>query len=135
LYNRFYEPDFDIDTLKLKPAPILGLPGELHHTLRHIGMMSMAGDKINISVSGGVFNAEAMIKSLLAGAQTAQLCSVLYQKGFGEIKSILSGLKEWMLKMNFETIESFRGKLNYHEIPNPEVYERSQFMKYFSDIE
>lgn len=135
LFNRFYEPDFDINAMNMKPSPILSSHHDLQHTLRQIGLLSASSEKIDISASGGIHNAEGMIKSLLAGAQTTQICSVLYQKGFREIETILAGLTDWMRKMNFQTIEDFRGKLSYREIPNPEIYERSQFMKHFSDLE
>jgi dihydroorotate dehydrogenase (fumarate) len=135
MFNRFYEPDIDIDLMELKSPTVLSLPTELLHTLRRVGILSSMCRKIEISASTGIHDAEGMIKCLLAGAQTVQICTVLYQKGFDEIEKILSGLKDWMTKMNFERIEDFLGKLSYREVPNPAAYERSQFMKYFSDID
>ena len=132
LFNRFFEPDIDIYSMNLKAAPVFSSPSDFRHTLRWIGILDASREKIDISASTGIHDAEGFIKSLLAGAQTAQICSVLYQKGMPEIANILSGLKDWMKKYEIENIEDFRGKLSYKNIPNPEVYERSQFMKYFS---
>jgi dihydroorotate dehydrogenase (fumarate) len=73
-----------------------------------------------------------MMKQILAGAKAVQVCSVLYRKGVEQTKIILDELADWMVKKGFNSIEEFRGKMNSRHIPDSSMYERSQFMKYFS---
>lgn len=132
LFNRFYEPDIDIENLKLTSSAVFSSPADIRQSLRWVGIVSDQVEKIDIAASTGVHDGDAMIKQILAGAKAVQVCSVLYQKGEDHIKVILAQLTSWMNKKGFQSIEDFRGKLNYRHIPDPSVYERSQFIKYFS---
>ena len=134
LFNRFYSPDFDIESLEIKPSYIFSNPSDLSLSLRWVAMLS---DHINcdIAASTGVHDGRALIKQLLAGAKAVQLASVLYKKGFKEIGSMLETLENWMERKNFNTIDEFRGKLSVKNAENPAAYERVQFMKHFSGIE
>jgi len=80
-----------------------------------------------------VHNWEDVIKGILAGAGGIQLCSVLYEQGPEVIGEILTLMEEWMQQNNYERLEAFKGKLNYANISSPYLYERVQFMKYFSN--
>jgi len=134
LFNRFYSPDFDIESLEVKPSYIFSTPSDLSLSLRWVAMLS---DHVNcdIAASTGVHNGEALIKQLLAGARVVQVASVLYKNGFKEIGSMLEELETWMERKNFQSIESFRGKLSVKKADNPAAFERVQFMKHFSGIE
>jgi len=134
LFNRFFEPDIDIDDLKLTSAEIFSSSSDMHSNLRWVAMISAKTD-IPISASTGIHTGEDAVKMLLAGATTVQLCSVIYKNGNKTIAEILDFIDSWMKKKNFKNIEQFRGKMNYESIKNPSAYERSQFMKYFSSIE
>jgi dihydroorotate dehydrogenase (fumarate) len=79
-----------------------------------------------------VHDATGLIKQLLAGAQVVQVCSTIYKNGPEYVGNILRELEEWMDEKNFEDLKSFRGKMSYKNIQDPEIYERSQFMKFFS---
>ncbi len=132
LFNRFYEPDIDIDNLKIRHAEVFSSPSEIRQTLRWVGILSNSVKHVDIAASTGVHDGESIIKMLLAGASAVQVCSVLYKKGFGYIPDMLSSLEGWMDDKGFKNIADFRAKLNYGNIPDPSLYERSQFMKYFS---
>jgi len=134
LFNRFFSPDIDINNFEIKSSNVFSTPSELAQSLRWVAMLS---DKVDceISSSTGVHNGEAAIKQLLAGAQTVQIASVLYKKGFKEIPAILNTISEWMDIKNFSTLEEFRGKMSVKKSENPAAWERVQFMKYFSGIE
>ncbi len=132
MFNRFYEPDIDLDKLELTSSEILSSPVEIRHTLRWVGLVSSEVPDIDIAASTGIHDGNAVIKQLLAGAKVAQLCSTLYANGNSVIPTILSDLEKFMRKWNFRYLEEFRGRLSYRKIPDPMVYERSQFMKYFS---
>lgn len=135
LFNRFYQPDIDIHHLNFTSAGVFSSPDDLRNTLRWIGIVSSKVEHIELSASTGIHDGTALIKCLLAGAQTGQICSVLYKNGFDEIGKILQELKDWMEEMNYDTIDDFQGIMNYSRIKNPAVYERSQFMRYFSSHE
>jgi dihydroorotate dehydrogenase (fumarate) len=132
LFNRFYEPDIDIDNLKLSTSGVFSSPADIRQSLRWVGIISDKVEKIDVAASTGIHDGKAAIKQILAGARATQVCSVLYKKGNEQIKVMLDEMKAWMLKKGFKTIEEFRGRLNYRKIPDPSMYERSQFMKYFS---
>ncbi len=133
LFNRFYEPDIDIDNMKLSSADVLSNSSDIRYVLRWIALISDKVSKVDISASTGVHSYEAVVKQLLAGAKTVQVCSLLYKKGIQEIANLVSGLEDWMNKKGFNEVKEFRGKMSYRNIPDPSVYERSQFMKYFSN--
>lgn len=132
MFNRFYEPDFDINTMEVVPASVLSNPVEQRYVLRWVGMVSAQDIKIDISASTGVYTGEDAIKYLLAGATTVQVCSSLYRRGFKVISEINEAMHKWMEDKEFMTIDDFRGRLNYRNIDNPALFERSQFMKHYS---
>ncbi|HQG51900.1 MAG TPA: dihydroorotate dehydrogenase-like protein [Bacteroidales bacterium] len=135
MFNRFYEPDIDIEKMKIVPATIFSTSDECRYVLRWIAMTSALNMKIDISASTGVHSGNEAIKYMLAGASTVQVCSVLYKKGLQQIKTINEQISDWMKRNNFNTIQQFRGKLNYSSISEPMMFERTQFMKYFSSHE
>lgn len=133
LFNRFYEPDIDIEKLSLKSAEVFSNPSDLRKVLRWVAIASGKIHGLDISASTGVHDAQAMIKLLLAGASTVQVCSSIYKNGTSIIPGMIDELNKWMDKKEFESLKQFRGRLNYDKFDNPEMYERSQFMKYFSN--
>jgi len=132
MFNRFYEPDIDIDTLEVVPASIFSNEHERRMVLRWIGMASAQDIKIDISASTGVHSGDDAIRYLLAGACSVQVCSVLYSKGIHFIREMNGQIEKWMDKNGFASINDFRGRLNYRNYKKPVAFERTQFMKYFS---
>jgi dihydroorotate dehydrogenase (fumarate) len=133
LFNRFYAPDIDVDQMKIVAADVFSTPSDIRNSLRWVGIISHQVEKIDIAASTGVHDGKGAVKQILAGAKAVQVCSVLYRKGIEYLTEIRKDIEEWMNQHQFKTIEEFRGKLNYHNISDPSVYERSQFMKYFSN--
>ena len=133
MFNRFYEPDINLETLALTSSEVFSSPSELRRSLRWVGLVSSAVPKLDIAASTGIHDGNAVVKQLLAGAQVAQLCSSLYINGAGVISDMLAEMTEFMKKWNFKKLDDFRGRLSYKNIPDPMLYERSQFMKYFSN--
>ena len=131
LFNRFYSPDIDIENMKIVEAGLYSSPIDLYNTLRWTALLSGKLD-CEIAASTGIHDGEAMIKVLLAGAQVAYSVSTFYLNGLDRIEEMLNELKVWMKKHNYDTIESFRGKLSKKRIKDYHLYERGQFMKYFS---
>lgn len=135
MFNRFFEPDIDINKMEVVPASIFSQENERRYVLRWIGMASAQDIKIDISASTGVHSGQDAVKYLLAGAKSVQVCSVLYEKGIGFLKTMNEQIENWMDSKKFTGINDFRGKLNYLNYEKPAVFERTQFMKYFSSYE
>jgi len=133
LFNRFSSPDIDINDMKITSADRLSSPIEMSNTLRWIAIMA-SRVKMSLAASTGVHSGEAVIKQLLAGATVTQVTSAIYKHGPEYISEIINVLSNWMDEKGFNYIDQFRGRLSQAESQNPEVFERMQFMKYFSEI-
>lgn len=132
LFNRFYQPDIDLDKMTLSLTDALSNPSEVYHILRWTGIVSGTVPGIDVAASSGIHTGESLVKTLLAGASVGQICSAIYKSGPGVISEMINFLDTWMNCNGFETIADFKGKLNYMNIDNPVQYERLQFMKYIS---
>lgn len=135
LFNRFYAPDIDTKNKKIVSAEVFSSYADIRQSLRWVGIISGQIDKIDIAASTGIHDGEAVVKQILAGATATQICSVLYKNGAESIREIIADVEQWMEKNNYSSIEEFRGKMSYKNIPDPTVYERAQFMKYFSNYQ
>lgn len=131
MFNRFYEPDININALQLVEADIFSSPVELRNSIRGIAMASSKCSRLDIAASTGVHSGEDAVKVLLAGAAAVEICSTVYKHGLGVIAEINTFIEKWMLKQKFATIQDFKGRLNYAHVSNPFAFERAQFMKYF----
>lgn len=134
LFNRFYAPDINTDDMSFGSAEVLSSPTELRNTLRWIGIVSSQVDQLDLAASTGVHSGMAVVKQILAGATAVQVCSVLYRNGLDYIKDMIQEMKKWMEKNQYESPGDFRGRMNYGSLDDPSVYERAQFMKYFSSM-
>jgi dihydroorotate dehydrogenase (fumarate) len=134
LFNRPYTPDIDIDTLEITAGNIFSSEHDYAHTMRWLAILS-GRLGCDVSAATGVHDHTSAIKQILAGADTIQIASVLYEKGLDSISDILSGIKQWMETKNYSCIKDFKGKMNQFNITNPAAYERVQFMKLYSKIE
>lgn len=134
LFNRFYQFDIDADKLKVKTGNPLSQPGEISLSLHWIAILA---GRVNcdLSATTGVHSAMDVVKQILAGASTVQLCSVLYQKGSGYVEKILKGVQDWMKKNDVNSFDEIRGKLSMKESEQPELYERLQYIKALVGIE
>ncbi len=131
LFNRFYSPDIDIDTLDILSTNVTSTSAELPISLRWIGIMhNRVG--CDLAASTGIHNGEAIIKQILAGANVVEIASAFYKNGKGILKDMIDDLSAWMDKNRYKTLEDFRGKVSQDKAQNPAAYERMQFMKYFS---
>ena len=113
-------------------SEVFSSPTDLRYSLRWVAIISSLIEQIDIAASTGVHDGTGVIKQLLAGAQTVQVCSTIYKNGPFRITEMLDELGKWMDEKKFDNLAAFRGSMNYKNIQDPEIYERSQFMKYFS---
>ena len=135
LFNRFYQPDINIEKMEHISGDIFSKESDLSNTLRWIGISSSVVDKIDYAASGGVANPESVVKVLLAGASAVEVCSAIYLNTNMFIGQATRFLSAWMERKGFESINQFKGKLNAKDIHGINMFERTQFLKYFSKKE
>ncbi len=134
LFNRYYSPDVDIERLQLKPSSIISSPEEMSTSLRWIALLS--GEmSCDFSATTGVHDGASVIKQLLVGAKTVQVCSAALQRGLDIVGTMLKELTSWMERKEYASIEDFRGMLCQERSKHPEAYERSQYIKAIVGIE
>lgn len=133
LFNRFYQPDIDINSMQIVSGNVFSSHADLSDTLRWTAIISGKIPGIDIASSTGIHDWEDVVKCLLSGATTVQLCSSIYNQGSEVISQVITCLEEWMQQTQYRNLEEFRGKLSYANIVDPGMYERAQFMKYFSN--
>lgn len=134
MFNRFFTADINLDEMKLQPSNMFSSPNEMAIPLRWIAILS--GDiRCDISATTGIHDANGVIKQLLAGATTTQICSTIYQNGSDQISKIVEGLTNWMEKKNYKTIADFRGKFCIKKNENPAMFFRGQYMKHLFETE
>lgn len=133
MFNRTYQVDIDIDNERISSADVLSTPRDFTDTLRFTALVHSLVPGIEISTSTGIHSSAEVIKAILAGADTTQICSVLYRYGSKTIKEILDGLRSWMQEHGYQSIAEMRGRLDYQKGSRAEAFERMQFMRYFSN--
>jgi len=131
LFNRYYRPDIDIDKMKVTSANTFSSPSDIAISLRWIALLSGEIEK-DLAASTGVHDGEGVIKQILAGATVVQMTSAIYNHGAKYINTVLQDMEKWMDEKGFNTLDDFRSKLNFDNVQNPAIYERTQFMKYYS---
>ncbi len=136
LFNKFFTPDFDIETEKMTQNYVYSSPQDIVLPLRWISILSAMLKKENIKdcnlvASTGIHDGEGTIKQILAGADAVQIASTLYINGFEQVDTILTKLKTWMEKKGYSSLDDFKGKLAYDLGNAPDAFERTQFMKNF----
>lgn len=131
LFNRFYRPDIDIEKEEITSASIFSTPGDMAIPLRWIGMMSKEV-KCDLAAATGVHDGQGMVKCLLAGAKAVQVVSAIYNEGAKHIGVMLDQVEQWMKDHKYKSLKDFSGKLAQESIQDPNLYERTQFMKYYS---
>lgn len=135
MFNRFFEPDIDVADMQMKAAHVLSDPSEIRQVLRWLAIVSSRVKTVDYAATTGIHDGEAVVKALLAGARVAQICSTVYKNGNGIILEMKEYLSRWMIDHTFVRVEDLVGKMNYGNVVNPLAYERTQFMRYFSERE
>ena len=135
LFNRFYQPDINIEKMEHISGEIFSNASDLAIPLRWIGIASAVVDKIDYAASGGVANAESVVKAILAGASAVEVCSAVYLNTNAFIGEANRFLSAWMERKGFRNIAQFKGKLNIKDVQGVNTFERTQFLKYFGKKE
>ena len=132
LFNRFYNPDINVEKMKVVPGNSISAPEENHNTLRWISLLSSQGIPCELSASRGVYTGEDAVKQILAGAKSVQVCSTLYRNGIDYIKQMNADVEAWMDRHGFENVDDFRGIVNKKE--DIKVVERLQYLRRSYDL-
>ena len=135
LFNRFYQPDINIDKMTQVAGNVFSNEADLSNSLRWTGIASAAVSKIDYAISGGIHSAEGVVKAILAGASAVEICSVLYQQSAAVINEYNKFVESWMESKGMESIAQFKGKLNVDDVKGVNTFERTQFLKYFAQHE
>lgn len=131
LFNRFYQPDFDIETLEVRPTLHLSSPAELLSRL-HWTAILYGHTNADLAITGGVHSAEDVLKSMMAGANVAMMASALHIHGITHIARVLDDLRYWMSTHEFESIAQTRGCLSRRSAPDTSPFDRGNYIKTLS---
>ena len=128
LFNRFYQPDLDLDILEVKPGVVLSTSNDLRLPLRWIAILS---DKINASFAGttGVHTANDALKLIAAGADITQMAAVLLKKGPEYLGTILSDMTKWLEENEYDSLSVLKGSMSQKSVAEPSAFERANYMK------
>lgn len=135
LFNRFYPTDIDIEKMTVKAGDIFSHSSELANVLRWTAFVNGSLPLIDIAISTGVHTGADAVKAMLAGASAVEVASVVYEHGLEAVGRINGFVDDWMRRHDFQTTRDFIGRMNASNISNPMLYERTQFMKYYSNHE
>jgi dihydroorotate dehydrogenase (fumarate) len=128
LFNRFFQPDIDIEARRVAPTVDLTNSTALRLPLRWIAILH-GRIKASLAATSGMQNAADVIKLVMAGADVTMLCSVLLRKGIEYMKVVDRDLREWMERHGIESLEEIRGCLSQKNCPDPSAFERAQYMR------
>jgi dihydroorotate dehydrogenase (fumarate) len=128
LFNRFYQPDINLDELEIQPNVLLSTPQALRLPLTWIGIL-YGRIGANLAATSGVHGPEDIVKLLMVGADVTMLCSVLLRNGIGHLQHLEQGLIEWMEKHEYESVQQMKGSMSQIRCANPAAFERAQYMK------
>jgi dihydroorotate dehydrogenase (fumarate) len=128
LFNRFYQPDFDLEALEVVPNLILSTSNELRMPLRWIAIL-YGQIKADLALTTGIHTAEDVVKTTMAGASVAMIASLLLAEGINRIPVILADLEKWMTIHEYDSIQQMKGSLSQKSVAEPAAFERANYMK------
>jgi dihydroorotate dehydrogenase (fumarate) len=128
LFNRFYQPDIELETLEISPNILLSTPMAMRLPMRWIAMLyGRVG--ANLAATSGIHRATDALKMLMAGADVTMLCSVLLRRGIEHLKVIEREMREWMEEHEYESVEQLKGSMSQKNCPEPAAFERAQYRR------
>jgi len=128
LFNRFYQPDIDLETLELAPHVLLSTPQAMRLPLTWIGILR-GKLRTFLAATSGIHSADDVIKLLMVGADVTMLCSTLLRNGVNHLRSVEQGMRQWMEKREYVSVDEMRGSMSQENCPDPSAFERAQYMK------
>jgi dihydroorotate dehydrogenase (fumarate) len=133
LFNRFYQPDIDLETLEVIPNVLFSNPQSMRLPLRWIAIL-YGRIKADLAATSGIHTAEDIIKMVMVGAKITQVYAALHQYGIGHIRKLLRDIKTWMIDHEYESLDQMRGSMSHRAVANPAAFERANYMRALSSI-
>ncbi|MCF2149705.1 dihydroorotate dehydrogenase-like protein [Desmonostoc muscorum LEGE 12446] len=128
LFNRFYQPDINLNLLEVEPNVLLSTPQSMRLPLRWIAIL-YGQIHADLAATSGIHRGDDALKMLMAGAKITMLCSVLLRHGINQIRVIEQEIREWMQKHEYESVRQMQGSMSQKHCPNPSAFERAQYMR------
>ncbi|MGI9600312.1 MAG: dihydroorotate dehydrogenase-like protein [Acidimicrobiales bacterium] len=128
LFNRFYQPDIDLEMLQVVPSIVLSSPAELRLPLRWVAVLSeLVG--CDLAVTTGVHHGHDVVKALLVGADVAMMASALLQNGTAHVTTVLSQLRQWLEQHDYESVDQLRGAMSVSAVEDAEEFVRANYVQ------
>ena len=127
-FNRFYQPDFDLETLEVTPRITLSTSDELRLRLHWVALLSRT-IRCELGITGGVHAVEDVVKGVMAGAQVVMLTSALLKNGIGYLRDLERELADWIERHEYESVRQMRGSMNATAVAEPAAFERANYLK------
>ena len=128
LFNRFYQPDFDLENLEVVPHLVLSSSYEMRLPLRWVAIL-YGQVPVDFAITSGVRNVEDVLKGLMAGAKITMMASELLESGMGRISQILEGMVQWLEEYEYESVSQMQGSMSQQSVAEPAAFERANYMK------
>jgi dihydroorotate dehydrogenase (fumarate) len=128
LFNRFYQPDIDLEELEIRPNVLLSTQQALRLPLTWIGILH-GRVRAALAATGGVHSAEDVVKLLMVGANVTMLCSSLMRHGVNHLRHVARELRDWMEEHEYESVAQMQGSMSQLRCPDPSAFERAQYMR------
>jgi len=127
LFNRFYQPDIDLESLEVRPNVVLSDSHELRLPLRWIAILH-GRVPVSLAATGGVHTHEDVLKMLMAGANVTMMAAALLRNGVGHIRRVEADLRAWMEAHEYESVRQMQGSLSQFHCPDPSAFERANYI-------
>lgn len=134
LFNRFYQPDFDLEALEIVPSLTLSAPYEMRLPLRWIALLS-GKVKADFALSSGIHDGQGVIKAVMAGAKVAMTTSELLRNGIGRASEILREVEDWLKAHEYSSLQQMCGSMNQEAVTEPAAFERANYMRVLSSFD
>lgn len=128
LFNRFYQPDIDLETLTVGPHILLSTPQDLRLPLRWIAIL-YGRVKADLAATSGIHQAQDVLKMLMAGARVTMMCSALLKHGIGHLRTVEAGLHAWMEEHEYVSVRQMQGSMSQQHGEDASAFERAQYMR------
>ncbi len=128
LFNRFYQPDFDLEALEVTPNLMLSQPWEMRLPLRWVAIL-YGRVPVDFAITSGVHTAQDALKGLMAGAKTVMMTSELLKNGVGRINEIAAEMSDWLEQREYESVKQMQGSMSQLNVAEPAAFERANYMK------
>jgi dihydroorotate dehydrogenase (fumarate) len=128
LFNRFYQPDLDLEKREVVPQALLSTSMSLRIPLRWVAILH-GRVKADLAATSGIHNAEDALKLVMAGANVTMLCSTLLKNGLNQIRAIEKDMQAWMDQHEYASLAQMRGSMSQKNCPDPKAFERAQYMR------